>query len=108
MLKSVRHPDAGCRPEGPGTSLFVNAYGSRIAVTVAVAPETDSRVLTFFVPEPVGGNSVVAVIKRPGDAAALLDILDVTEADREKFGGYSLLRISARKDRRFKLPASTS
>lgn len=87
-----------------GVSLWVNLQNRRVAVTV-VPGQRRSAEVSFLVPEPVADRCrVLGVVKSRADHTACVDLLDLTDASRERFGGYSTITVQVRKEHKYRIP----
>jgi len=79
-------------------------------VTVARQSSEDDPV--FIVPEPVGDNRIVGVMLRHKPegcvGTARFDLMDLTDAPRQNLGGFSIIRLSSRKNGRFNVEGQRS
>jgi transcriptional regulator with XRE-family HTH domain len=95
-------------PKDDVATLYRDAGSGSVGVVV-VECEDRAGSLLAVVPEPVGGNTVVAVLTGPcEDASAGVNVYDLTDAPRRSFGGYSILSMTRRKDGRLKIDGERS
>lgn len=78
--------------------------GKDIGILV-VSPEWDQGPCLATVSEPVGDLRIVAVsVAAPKESGPIsVDVVNLTAAPRQNFGGFSLVQIERRKDGRFKV-----
>lgn len=76
----------------PGVSLWANIGNKRIGLTVAMMTQREGKV-SFIVPEPASDKIVGLAVgpARGCQATGCLDILDLTNADRQNHGGFSII-----------------
>lgn len=90
--------------EDEAVSLFVHTDSSRQGITVVSGQVKDGKI-SYMVPEPVGSNRIVSVQVRESrsGASGCFMILDLTEAPRQNFGGFSVITGETRPEGQVKI-----
>jgi len=89
--------------------LQVNLAGEQFGALVVPVVERDGK-CSVMVNEPVGDARILAVVT--GDptetgCSSCVKIIDLTDVDRESFGGFSVIQLERRKDGKFKNAGQT-
>lgn len=89
--------------------LQVNMNGDQFnAVVVGLTVQGD--MISCVVPEPVKDARIIAVTRNEccgKTSSACINIYDLTDAERQSFGGFSVIQLEKRSDGRFKAPGVT-
>lgn len=74
-------------------SLWANIAGQRVGLII-VNGQVKGSSITYMVPEPVGKNRIVAAsVSRDGcKVTQCVQVLDLTNAERKNFGGFSVIQ----------------
>lgn len=82
--------------------LWVNLDNEQFGAIVVTPQGRDGAQVSFVVPEPAGPHKVLAVVGEPGSLN--VQLLDLTDVQRQSLGGFSVIALETRKDGRFKAP----
>jgi len=91
--------------EDDAWDLSVNMGGTRFTALVQVANVRDEDTYTCVVPEPVGSSRILMVIQERGPevtGTVCVNVLDVTNVERQSLGGYSVVTLHRESGRVFK------
>lgn len=90
---------------GDSAHLHVNMGKGNIDIIALVPQARSGDQITFLVPEPTNGSRIVGVVtpQDTGGFSACVNLLDLTDVERQNMGGFSLLSVQARKGGKFKV-----
>ncbi|MDF0602895.1 hypothetical protein P1J78_19305 [Psychromarinibacter sp. C21-152] len=89
--------------EGEGTPhLWANLNSEQFGVIVVTPQSREGSQVSFVVPEPVGPHKVLAVVSEPGSMQ--VQVVDLTDVQRQSFGGFSVVSLETRNGGKFKAP----
>lgn len=82
------------------------SFAGRSFPAIVVTPKETEKDLTLLIPEPVGESRILSVAASRDAAASdfTLEVLDVTDCDRQSLGGFSVVVLEKKKDGQLKAP----
>ncbi len=96
----VTFPDPGA---GETPHLWANIGDKQFGI-IAVTPQSDDgEKVSFVIPEPIADHRVLGVVQAAASTPGIcVSILDLTEVERQSFGGFSVVQLERRKGGRYK------